>query len=276
MNAGDRVQVVYGTNTGKTGQVWFVRHDGRLLVSIDGISTSDGLRSYSPTQVKALAAPTPTPPPPTGTIVESKTFGTLVPTNNTTYRNCSIGWINPPATAQNIRIEGGKVGGFDLCGTNLVFKNVEIGNLTDVHPAIAGPGITRNLLIEDCVIHDVRRTNSDEHTEGLQFGACDGATIRRTRFYNNAVFNTFLRCWDNRGIQNITFEDCDFGPTHDVTPTSRGVYAARVAGDDEANTGGKIPTNVIFLRCKRPRDQGISIDQAAKNRGCKDIDPIVV
>ena len=122
-----------------------------------------------------------------------------------------------------------------------------------------------NLTFRYFRMHDLSRTGS-KHTDGLQLMAG-----RNIRFIDGISENVDVQPFFARDsgstagggpIEDILFQRIT------VTGTG-GYYAFRISGNDEAASGGNVPTRVKIVDCAG--DKGVSIDSAAVSLGSEAI-----
>jgi len=104
----------------------------------------------------------------------------------------------------------------------ITFRNVDVGN-ANIHGWWFLGGHFTNILIEDSWIHDCNRN-------GIEYFNYDGSptssdwTLKRVRFERNMILTSGssqanFRDEQQTGIENLTVDDCYFGPTQNPSTT---------------------------------------------------------
>lgn len=76
-------------------------------------------------------------------------------------------------------------------------------------------GMNSNILFDGLVEHDLSFTpqEGDQHQDGVETEAVNGATIRNSKFWNTSTQGIYMICdLPNCGISNVTYENNWFGP----------------------------------------------------------------
>ena len=222
------------------------------------------------------------PAPPVGGLVPPARANTVVNApsgtrvQSDTYYRDPQGSLSYPNGIQRVTVVGAK----QMPGYVNDWQDVWIEGKPDAYMNL-GPGVDvdlmqikrssssvpppSNLTFRYFRMHDLSRTG-DKHTDGLQLMAG-----RNIRFIDGVSENVDVQPFFARDSGSTA----GGGPIEDilfqrVTVTGTGgYYAFRISGNDEAATGGNVPTRVKIVDCAG--DKGVSIDSAAAKLGSEAI-----
>lgn len=242
-----------------------------FVLAVDAVDAA-GNRSPATTVSVTTAG---CPPPPRAATVVNAPPGTVV--RSDTFYKDPLGQLRYPDDLQRVTVVGAK----NMPDYVRIWKDVWVEGKPDA-PMELGPGVNEDLMQikknpssaevpEDLTfryfyIHDLTRTGS-QHTDGVQLMAG-----RRIRFLDGVVERVdtqpfFVRDSGRAAgggpIEDITFQRIK------VTGSREAFYSFRISGNDEAASGGSVPTRVLIIDCSG--DKGVSIDQAAAARGSRAI-----
>lgn len=238
------------------------RRTGRVLVYLDesAVLVSDGASSTTQRLLAAskLTDLTPPPPPPVPVrgptpdvpagyqLVEGKTLTSVTP--KTAYRDCTF--------PGGLAIRDLRDIWFDQCRMPDGFYIYGLAsNIQAYRSDIKGPGdndgmqIWSNaigspppsqILLQDCLVHDVVKGHPDDHPDGLQVGGVTGLTLRRCEFKNIDVQPIFVNGW-TAPCTDVLVEECKVW-----APTPTG-YFSIIIGTGEVDNR---TTNALVKNCR--------------------------
>lgn len=92
----------------------------------------------------------------------------------------------------------------------LVFQNLEIANFSsnsnNTPVGIYIDGFSNNILVKNCVIHDIKQSNNNDGAHGIAVFGTSGTPIYNVNFINNEIYNCQLR-WSEAFVLNGNVKD---------------------------------------------------------------------